>query len=63
MSLKIKFYDFDYEFSKVFIWYWAFPENVHHPMDHTKLGTQKFQDFQERQQPFMQIPNPGDSSS
>ena len=58
-GLRIKFYDFDSEFHKVFIWYWAIQENVHPPMDHTELGTQKFQDFQKI---LCGIPNPGDSS-
>ena len=37
-----------------FTTHWAIPENIHTPlMDDNELGTQKFQDFQERQQQFM----------
>ena len=57
MTFRIKFYDFDSEFHHVFIWYLAIPGNIHLPMDHTDMGTQIVQDFQEKQQQFMQDSN------
>ena len=50
MTFRIKFYDFDSEFHNVFIFYLAIPGNIHLPMDHTDMGTQIVQDFQEKQQ-------------
>ena len=39
--------------------HWAIPENIHTPpADDTELGTQKFQDFQDGQQQYIQDSKP-----
>ena len=62
MSLRIQFYDFDSEFHKAFIWYWAIPEKIHTPLWTTLNWVPKnFSISKKNSSSLRMIPNPRDS--
>ena len=63
MSLRIKVYDFDSEFHKIFIWYWAIPKNIHLLWTTLNWVPKNFRISKKDSSSLCRIPDYGDSSS